>query len=227
MCRRQWLAYSRLYQSLEFPSSCLLHPITSIEYQWIQGRLKEEQVGSGLRSEERCWAGGARGAGRPRGAPSRCSPLCPARSWRSWPPRSATCWPTASPSSGGSGLFSPCLCPTPQPGCSLFSGWRLALPLPRWGQGRGNNWGTCRGQEWRHPGHSYLSPQGPRTDVQDEGLWRTVPGQRPTAPPGDRSAEGTGLTQGWGGRGGQVPESGSAPCSRPSAYRLAPLSGST
>ncbi|KAM9597840.1 protein unc-13 homolog D isoform 2-T2 [Trichechus inunguis] len=41
----QWLAYSRLYQSLEFPSSCLLHPITSIEYQWIQGRLKEEQLG--------------------------------------------------------------------------------------------------------------------------------------------------------------------------------------
>ncbi|KAK2502669.1 hypothetical protein MC885_016573, partial [Smutsia gigantea] len=38
-----WLAYSRLYQSLEFPSSCLLHPITSIEYQWIQGRLKAEQ----------------------------------------------------------------------------------------------------------------------------------------------------------------------------------------
>uniref|UniRef100_A0A8C9DEB3 Unc-13 homolog D n=1 Tax=Prolemur simus TaxID=1328070 RepID=A0A8C9DEB3_PROSS len=39
----QWLAYSRLYQSLEFPSGCLLHPITSIEYQWIQGRLKAEQ----------------------------------------------------------------------------------------------------------------------------------------------------------------------------------------
>uniref|UniRef100_A0A2K6SNA3 Unc-13 homolog D n=1 Tax=Saimiri boliviensis boliviensis TaxID=39432 RepID=A0A2K6SNA3_SAIBB len=39
----QWLAYSRLNQSLEFPSSCLLHPITSIEYQWIQGRLKAEQ----------------------------------------------------------------------------------------------------------------------------------------------------------------------------------------
>lgn len=38
------MAYSRLYQSLEFPSSCLLHPITSIEYQWIQGRLKAEQV---------------------------------------------------------------------------------------------------------------------------------------------------------------------------------------
>ncbi|DAA18136.1 TPA: protein unc-13 homolog D-like [Bos taurus] len=40
----QWLAYSRLYQSLEFPSSCLLFPITSIEYQWIQGRLKAEQL---------------------------------------------------------------------------------------------------------------------------------------------------------------------------------------
>ncbi|XP_047403423.1 protein unc-13 homolog D isoform X1 [Sciurus carolinensis] len=40
----QWLAYSRLYQSLEFPSSCLLHPITSMEYQWIQGRLKPEQL---------------------------------------------------------------------------------------------------------------------------------------------------------------------------------------
>uniref|UniRef100_A0A8C0DK07 Unc-13 homolog D n=1 Tax=Balaenoptera musculus TaxID=9771 RepID=A0A8C0DK07_BALMU len=40
----QWLAYSRLYQSLEFPSSCLLYPITSIEYQWIQGRLKAEQL---------------------------------------------------------------------------------------------------------------------------------------------------------------------------------------
>ncbi|XP_022378995.1 protein unc-13 homolog D isoform X1 [Enhydra lutris kenyoni] len=40
----QWLAYSRLYRSLEFPSSCLLHPITSIEYQWIQGRLKGEQL---------------------------------------------------------------------------------------------------------------------------------------------------------------------------------------
>ncbi|XP_036197388.1 protein unc-13 homolog D isoform X1 [Myotis myotis] len=39
----QWLAYSRVYQSLEFPSSCLLHPITSIEYQWIQGRLQAEQ----------------------------------------------------------------------------------------------------------------------------------------------------------------------------------------
>ncbi|XP_043317014.1 protein unc-13 homolog D isoform X3 [Cervus elaphus] len=40
----QWLAYSRLYQTLEFPSSCLLFPITSIEYQWIQGRLKAEQL---------------------------------------------------------------------------------------------------------------------------------------------------------------------------------------
>ncbi|XP_073901202.1 protein unc-13 homolog D isoform X2 [Castor canadensis] len=40
----QWLAYSRLYQSLEFPSNCLLHPITSMEYQWVQGRLKVEQL---------------------------------------------------------------------------------------------------------------------------------------------------------------------------------------
>ncbi|CAI9163814.1 unnamed protein product [Rangifer tarandus platyrhynchus] len=40
----QWLAYSHLYQTLEFPSSCLLFPITSIEYQWIQGRLKAEQL---------------------------------------------------------------------------------------------------------------------------------------------------------------------------------------
>ncbi|XP_032946144.1 protein unc-13 homolog D isoform X2 [Rhinolophus ferrumequinum] len=40
----QWLAYSRVYQSLEFPSSCLLHPIISMEYQWIQGRLKAEQL---------------------------------------------------------------------------------------------------------------------------------------------------------------------------------------
>lgn len=53
---RQWLAYSHLYQKLEFPSSCLLHPITSIEYQWIQGRLKTEQVGVGV--------GGVRGVGQ-------------------------------------------------------------------------------------------------------------------------------------------------------------------
>uniref|UniRef100_A0A8D0GNA1 Protein unc-13 homolog D n=1 Tax=Sphenodon punctatus TaxID=8508 RepID=A0A8D0GNA1_SPHPU len=39
----QWLAYSKLYQALEFNSSCLLHQITSIEYQWVQGRLKSEQ----------------------------------------------------------------------------------------------------------------------------------------------------------------------------------------
>ena len=32
---------------MEFPSSCLLFPITSIEYQWIPGRLKAEQVGCG------------------------------------------------------------------------------------------------------------------------------------------------------------------------------------
>ncbi|NWI16331.1 UN13D protein, partial [Crypturellus soui] len=39
----QWLAYSKLYQSLEFNSNCLLHQITSIEYQWIQERLRPEQ----------------------------------------------------------------------------------------------------------------------------------------------------------------------------------------
>uniref|UniRef100_A0A674JQV9 Unc-13 homolog D n=1 Tax=Terrapene triunguis TaxID=2587831 RepID=A0A674JQV9_9SAUR len=39
----QWLAYSKLYQNLEFNCSCLLHQITSIEYQWIQERLRPEQ----------------------------------------------------------------------------------------------------------------------------------------------------------------------------------------
>uniref|UniRef100_G1MZP0 Uncharacterized protein n=1 Tax=Meleagris gallopavo TaxID=9103 RepID=G1MZP0_MELGA len=39
----QWLAYSKLYQSLEFNCSCLLHQITSIEYQWVQERLRPEQ----------------------------------------------------------------------------------------------------------------------------------------------------------------------------------------
>ncbi|KAM4664485.1 protein unc-13 homolog D isoform 2-T2 [Discoglossus pictus] len=39
----QWLAYSKLYQSLEFSSSCLLHHITTIEYLWIRGRLQDEQ----------------------------------------------------------------------------------------------------------------------------------------------------------------------------------------
>ncbi|XP_061472194.1 protein unc-13 homolog D isoform X2 [Rhineura floridana] len=38
-----WLAYSKLYQILEFNSNCLLHQITSIEYQWVEGRLKPEQ----------------------------------------------------------------------------------------------------------------------------------------------------------------------------------------
>uniref|UniRef100_A0A8C6YST3 Unc-13 homolog D n=1 Tax=Nothoprocta perdicaria TaxID=30464 RepID=A0A8C6YST3_NOTPE len=40
----QWLAYSKLYQSLEFNSNCLLHQITSIEYQWMKERLRPEQV---------------------------------------------------------------------------------------------------------------------------------------------------------------------------------------
>uniref|UniRef100_A0ABM5FMJ2 Protein unc-13 homolog D isoform X1 n=2 Tax=Pogona vitticeps TaxID=103695 RepID=A0ABM5FMJ2_9SAUR len=39
----QWLVYSRLYQILEFNSTCLLHQIISIEYQWLQGRLRPEQ----------------------------------------------------------------------------------------------------------------------------------------------------------------------------------------
>ncbi|KAH0629503.1 hypothetical protein JD844_011607 [Phrynosoma platyrhinos] len=39
----QWLAYSKLYQILEFNSNCLLHQITSIEYQWVEGRLRPEQ----------------------------------------------------------------------------------------------------------------------------------------------------------------------------------------
>ncbi|NWV33932.1 UN13D protein, partial [Grantiella picta] len=39
----QWLAYSKLYQSLEFNSSCLLRQITSIEYRWVQDRLRPEQ----------------------------------------------------------------------------------------------------------------------------------------------------------------------------------------
>ncbi|NWR31896.1 UN13D protein, partial [Tachuris rubrigastra] len=39
----KWLAYSKLYQSLEFNSNCLLHQITSIEYQWMQERLRPEQ----------------------------------------------------------------------------------------------------------------------------------------------------------------------------------------
>ncbi|XP_042310648.1 LOW QUALITY PROTEIN: protein unc-13 homolog D [Sceloporus undulatus] len=39
----QWLAYSKLYQILEFNSNCLLHQITSIEYQWVEGRLRSEQ----------------------------------------------------------------------------------------------------------------------------------------------------------------------------------------
>uniref|UniRef100_A0A8D2LLM5 Unc-13 homolog D n=1 Tax=Varanus komodoensis TaxID=61221 RepID=A0A8D2LLM5_VARKO len=38
-----WLVYSKLYQVLEFSSNCLLHQITSIEYQWMQRRLTAEQ----------------------------------------------------------------------------------------------------------------------------------------------------------------------------------------
>ncbi|KAM5125789.1 protein unc-13 homolog D-like [Mantella aurantiaca] len=38
----QWLAYSKLYQSLELSSGCLLHHMTSIEYLWVQGRLQDQ-----------------------------------------------------------------------------------------------------------------------------------------------------------------------------------------
>ncbi|KAJ7316035.1 hypothetical protein JRQ81_002197 [Phrynocephalus forsythii] len=39
----QWLVYSKLYQILELNSKCLLHQIISLEYQWLQGRLRSEQ----------------------------------------------------------------------------------------------------------------------------------------------------------------------------------------
>uniref|UniRef100_H3B2M3 Unc-13 homolog D n=1 Tax=Latimeria chalumnae TaxID=7897 RepID=H3B2M3_LATCH len=38
----QWLAYSKLYQSLEFSSSLLLHLLTSIEYQWALVKLQDQ-----------------------------------------------------------------------------------------------------------------------------------------------------------------------------------------
>lgn len=126
---RQWLAYSRLYQSLEFPSSCLLHPITSMEYQWIQGRLKAEQVGVGVGWARAGQAGRGGGQGSTGGhGPISSSQLltsCWLGSWRNWPPRSPPCWPTASPSSRGSAPSSPSPSLTPHPGCSLSSGWWL------------------------------------------------------------------------------------------------------
>ncbi|XP_054831223.1 protein unc-13 homolog D isoform X2 [Eublepharis macularius] len=39
----KWLAYSKLYLTVEFNSNCLLPLITGIEYQWMQGRLNPEQ----------------------------------------------------------------------------------------------------------------------------------------------------------------------------------------
>lgn len=41
---RKWVAYSRLYQSLEVDSSVLLQQLTSIEYHWHQLKLPHQQV---------------------------------------------------------------------------------------------------------------------------------------------------------------------------------------
>lgn len=41
---RKWVAYSKLYQSLEVDSSVLLQQLTSIEYHWHQQELPYQQV---------------------------------------------------------------------------------------------------------------------------------------------------------------------------------------
>lgn len=41
---RKWVAYSKLYQSLEVDSSVLFQQITSIEYHWHQQELPYQQV---------------------------------------------------------------------------------------------------------------------------------------------------------------------------------------
>lgn len=41
---RKWVAYSKLYQSLEVDSSVLFHQLTSIEYHWHQQELPYQQV---------------------------------------------------------------------------------------------------------------------------------------------------------------------------------------
>lgn len=71
------------------------------------------------------------------------------------------------------------------PGPAAVSAQVSGYPSPfPWGQEQGNSWGTrvdgdaCCSCAWRgsrRPGHSCLSPQGPGTDVQDEGLRRAVP----------------------------------------------------
>lgn len=42
---RKWVAYSKLYQSLEVDSSVLFQQLTSIEYHWHQQELPYQQVG--------------------------------------------------------------------------------------------------------------------------------------------------------------------------------------
>lgn len=41
---RKWVAYSKLYQSLEVDSSVLFQQLTSIEYHWHQQQLPHQQV---------------------------------------------------------------------------------------------------------------------------------------------------------------------------------------
>lgn len=50
---RKWVAYSKLYQTLEVDSSVLFQQLTSIEYHWHQQELPYQQVyftGSGRKS---------------------------------------------------------------------------------------------------------------------------------------------------------------------------------
>lgn len=41
---RKWVAYSKLYQSLEVDSSVMFQQLTSIEYHWHQQELPYQQV---------------------------------------------------------------------------------------------------------------------------------------------------------------------------------------
>lgn len=41
---RKWVAYSKLYQSLEVDSTVLFQQLTSIEYHWDQQELPYQQV---------------------------------------------------------------------------------------------------------------------------------------------------------------------------------------
>ncbi len=42
---RKWVAYSKLYQTLEVDSTVLFQQLTSIEYHWDQQELPYQQVG--------------------------------------------------------------------------------------------------------------------------------------------------------------------------------------